>query len=79
MVDKGSGVPSFEFRDHNKGTPSRRSSPQIVKSKTPISRGGELIIRVRLPRNLTVELSDIFVLDICVRRKVHGYYTSALG
>jgi hypothetical protein len=53
------------------------SPPRVVESIAPVSRSGERVIRVRLPRHLTVELSDIFVLNICVRGEVHGNYAAA--
>ena len=82
MVDKDRGASHLSniiFYDHGEDDDVTTSSPQIVENVAPVCRGGERVVGIRLPRHLTVELSDIFVLDICVRRKVHGYYTSALG
>jgi hypothetical protein len=67
------------FRENDKDHVISPSSPRVVGSIASTCRGSERIIRVRLPRYLTVELSDIFVLDICVRGEVHGDYRSAQG
>jgi len=74
MVDKDRAPHKFHFSNSIfmitiKIIPS---SPRIVESEAPIYRGCERVVRIRLPRYLTVELSDIFVLDICARREVQG-------
>ena len=63
------------FYDHDDDDAVTISSPQIVENVASICRGGERVIRIRLPRHLTVELSDIFVLNNCARREVHDDYT----
>ena len=65
------------FRENDKDHVIAPSSPRVVDSIVSTCRGGERIIRARLPRYLAVELSEIFVLDICVHGKVHGDYRSA--
>ena len=78
MVDKdrrASHLSNNIFYNHDDDDAVTMSSPQIVENVAPICRGGERVIRIRLPRHLTVELSDIFVLDNCARREVHDDYT----
>ena len=68
MVDKDRG---YHYRSSNGIFPENEkdhviapSSPRVVRSIASTFRGGERIIRVRLPRYLAVELSEILVLDI---------------
>ena len=78
MVDKdrrASHLSNNIFYNHDDDDAVTMSSPQIVENVAPICRGGERVIRIRLPRHLTVELSNIFVLDNCTRREVHDDYT----
>jgi len=62
-TDRGT-ITSSIFHESDKYHTTTALPPGIVESIVPICRGGERVIRVRLPRYLTIELPDIFVLDI---------------